>query len=274
VTRDINPPIAIIDFDGKIYDYYQQVNDYEFNCYTMTCSVNLDGDRSYDPEGGKVRFLWIYGPNEIKTSRDPGGRKYGIGDHEIIMRVIDEAENYTQIRYRIHVLGPRIDGEKETKKKEVKAKAKMGTGEREMREISENESKISEMSFFDPPEVILQNSKFVPDGDGYVCLTKSKSCSINLTLSGAQPDIVYSWDYGDGDILTSKNPRSHSYDTGEHRIHLTAGYDADTPIWTRDIRVQVERITRIKKSKQKPIESGFLYPKGISSAMLQGTTQE
>ncbi len=183
MTRDTNPPIAIIDFDGKIYDYYQQIDDYEFNCYTMTCSVNLDGDRSHDPEGGPVRFLWIYGPNEIKTSRDPGGRKYGIGDHEIVMRVIDESGNYTQIRYRIHVLGPRIDGEKERKMKKKEKNTKDTIEELKIGEAIQSQKKIPEMSFFDPPKVILQNSRFIPDGDGYICTTKSKTCSINLTLS-------------------------------------------------------------------------------------------
>jgi hypothetical protein len=47
---DTYPPIAIIDFDGKVHDYYEQIDTYEFNCYTMTCSVNLSGERSYDPE--------------------------------------------------------------------------------------------------------------------------------------------------------------------------------------------------------------------------------
>ncbi len=47
---DTNPPIAILDFDGKMYSYYEQIDTYEFNCYTTTCSVNLSADRSYDPE--------------------------------------------------------------------------------------------------------------------------------------------------------------------------------------------------------------------------------
>jgi hypothetical protein len=260
-TKDTTPPIAIIEFDGRLYDYYQQINDYEFNCYTMTCSVNLDGDRSYDPEGGKVRFLWIYGPNEIKTSRDPGGRKYGIWDHEIVMRVIDESENYSQIRYRIHVLGPRTDIEKEKKMKKKETKTNDGSGELELEKEIQNQIKIPEVSFFDPPEILLQDSKFVPDGDGYICRTKNKTCSINLVLSGTQNDIVYSWDYGDGDILISKNPRSHSYDAWDHVIRLTAGYDIDTPIWSRDMSISVEKIASVKKSKKhkwKTTESGFL----------------
>jgi hypothetical protein len=49
--KDTTKPVAIIDFDGKLKSYYEQVNDYEFNCYAMTCSVNLTGERSYDPDG-------------------------------------------------------------------------------------------------------------------------------------------------------------------------------------------------------------------------------
>ncbi len=78
IAKDTTKPVAIIDFDGTLKSYYEQVNDYEFNCYAMTCSVNLTAERSYDPDGSDIRYLWIYGQNEIKTTRDPGTRKYTI----------------------------------------------------------------------------------------------------------------------------------------------------------------------------------------------------
>lgn len=126
------------------------------------------------------------------------------------MRVIDEAGNYSQIRYQIHVLGPRSE-EKKIEKKKKETKMKTETKELQTQKETQKQEKISEMLFFDPPEIVLQDSKFVPDGDGYICRTKTKNCSINLSLSGTQSGIVYSWDYGDGERVTSKNPRSHSY---------------------------------------------------------------
>jgi hypothetical protein len=93
-----------MELDNKWKEYYFQDGDDSLICYTMTCSVNFTAEKSYDPEGSKVSFLWIYGQNDISTSKDPGGRKYGIGDHVIILRVIDEAGNYAQIDYHIHVV--------------------------------------------------------------------------------------------------------------------------------------------------------------------------
>jgi hypothetical protein len=75
---DTGKPIAQIEIDGKWKEYYEQINDYEMNCYTYTCSINWTAERSYDPEGSLIRWLWIYGPNDISTSKDPGTRKYGI----------------------------------------------------------------------------------------------------------------------------------------------------------------------------------------------------
>ena len=40
------------------------------------------------------------------------------------------------------------------------------------------------MDFFDPPMIALQKSKFVETDDGYLCRTKTKTCSLNLILSG------------------------------------------------------------------------------------------
>jgi hypothetical protein len=79
------------------------------------------------------------------------------------MRVIDEAGNYSQIRYRIHVLGPKPDIEKEKKMKKKETKTKGGSGELNLEKSTQNQTKISEISFFDPPGVILQTSRFVPE---------------------------------------------------------------------------------------------------------------
>jgi len=47
---DTGKPIARIKMDGKWKDYYEQIGDYELNCYAMTCSVNFSAEESIDPE--------------------------------------------------------------------------------------------------------------------------------------------------------------------------------------------------------------------------------
>jgi hypothetical protein len=244
---DTNPPVAILEFDGKMHSYYEQIDTYEFNCYTLTCSVNLSADRSYDPEWGKVRFLWYYGPNDIKTTRDPGGRKYNTWDHEIWLRVIDIAGNVAEIRYRIHVLGPR---EKEEKIKTKKEKDPSVTKTKESNKKLKKK-KLKKMDFFDPPMITLQKSKFTEIDSHYLCRTTTKTCSLNLTLSGAEKGIVYTWTYDDGEVISSKNPKSKKLSIGSHEITVAAAYSGSTDIlWTQTISAQVDKIIKPKKAKK------------------------
>lgn len=50
VSNDKNPPIAILEFDGKIKSHMDLVADNEINCYALTCAINLTAEKSYDPE--------------------------------------------------------------------------------------------------------------------------------------------------------------------------------------------------------------------------------
>ena len=275
-VSDTNPPIAIIEFDGKIQSYYEQISDYEFNCYTLTCSINLTADRSYDPEWGKVRWLWYYGHNDIKTTKDPWGRKYGLGDHEIWLRVVDLAGNMSEIRYRIHVLGPR-DKEEKIKTKEIKDPSLRGT--KQSSTTKTKKKKPKKMDFFDPPTISLQKSKFTITDDGYLCRTKTKTCSLNLTLSGAEKWILYTWIYDDGVTLTSKNPKSKSLSIGSHTIIVSAAYTGSTDVlWTQILSVRVDKITTPKKAKKppkterlkKPVQSLILPPASEQPSVENG----
>jgi hypothetical protein len=80
------------------------------------------------------------------------------------------------------------------------------------------------MDFFDPPTIALQKSKFTRIDDRYICRTTTRTCSLNLSLSGAEKGVVYTWEYDDGDIITSKNPRSKSFAPGVHEIIVSATY--------------------------------------------------
>ncbi len=277
---DTNPPIAILEFDGKIQSYYEQIDTYEFNCYTLTCSINLTADRSYDSEWWAVRFLWYYGPNDIKITRDPGGRKYGLGDHEIWLRVMDIAGNMSEIRYRIHVLGPK-DKEEQVKTKKIKDPSLTKTkNERSWAakisgwQKKKKKKKPKKMDFFDPPTITLQKSKFTKTNAGYLCRTKTKTCSLNLTLSGAEKWILYTWTYDDGEVISSKNPRSKKLSLGSHEITVAASYSGSTDIlWTQTISARVDKISKPKKAKKikakkppkterlkKPVQSLILPP--------------
>ncbi len=51
-------------------------------------------------------------------------------------------------------------------------------------------------------------------------------------------------------MVVSKNPKSRIFAPGFHTIHLIAGYDSETPLWTQDIRVHVIKTQKPKKVKK------------------------
>lgn len=245
---DKNPPIIILEFDGKLKSYHEIIWENEINCYTLTCSINLSAERSYDPENSNIRYLWYYWPNDIKTTKDPWERKYGIGTHEIWLRVIDANNNVSSIKYTIHVLGNQDTKKEESQKIEKKTKIKstqVKTKKIEKIKIKKSNKTI----FFEPPEIILQKSHFTKSENGFICHTTKKSCSLNLTLSWAQKWIVYAWRYDNGELQVSKNPRSQALSLGKHTIQIIAWYSDNTPLWTQDISIQVVKNKKSKKIK-------------------------
>lgn len=249
LTTDVTPPILILEYDGKLKAYHEIAWDLEINCYTMTCSINLTAEKSYDPGGWEIRFLWYYWPNDIKTTRDPGERKYGIWDHQIWLRVIDMSGNMSEARYNIHVLGEIEKQVKETLIKEKKSKPSSIKSQK-TKIVKKKISKIKKITFFDPPNIVLQNSKFELKENNYICYTASKHCNLNLTLTGSQKWIMYTWIYDNGDIVISKNPQSKALVLGNHTIRLIAGYSTDVPLWIKDINATVIKIKTPKKPKK------------------------
>lgn len=244
--KDTNPPIIKLKYDGKLHSYHEPIGEYEMNCHTDTCAINLTAEDSYDSEGGKIRYLWIYEQNQIKTSKDPGEHKYGFGEHAIELRVIDEAGNFSSVLYRVHVLGPREKEETKTEKVKKVSKEKTAKTEKQKRK---KVKKMKPMKLFDPPTVILQKSKFEKTDRGYICYTTTKSCSLNLALSGTTKGIIYTWDYGNGVNITGVNPKARSYTPWVYTIRLVAGYTPDAPIWSEELQIQVIKTTKPKKPK-------------------------
>jgi hypothetical protein len=273
-TIDTTPPILILEYDGKLKSYHDQISEYEMNCYTSTCTINLTAEKSYDSEWSELSFLWYYWPNDIKTTRDPGDRKYWIWDHQIWLRIIDANGNTSQVRYNIHVLGEWEKLEKnltEWQKKKEKMSKNSHIQTPKTKEKSRIKKKIKKMTFFDPPRVELQNSKFKLENNEYVCYTKSKNCSLNLILSGSQKWMVYTWIYDNAEIIESKNPKSKSLTPGVHMVRLIAGYSSDVPIWSQDIRVTVIQTQKPKKQKKAKISKIGYNKWSITQSESQNT---
>jgi hypothetical protein len=152
------------------------------------------------------------------------------------------------------VLGPKSEEEK----KKIRIKKEIDTETKSEKSwVSETlgwqkkNKKIQKIDFFDPPTISLQSSKFIETDDGYICRTTTKTCSLNLTLSGIERWISYTWEYDDGDIITSKNPRSKNLSIGSHNITVVASYSWSTDIlWTDAIVATVERSIIAKKPKK------------------------
>jgi hypothetical protein len=162
--------------------------------------------------------------------------------------VVDVAGNMSEIRYRIHVLGPRNE-EEAIKTKKTKDPSLRGTKQSSTTKVKKK--KVKEMDFFDPPTITLQNSKFVETDDTYLCRTKTKTCSLNLTLSGVEKGIIYTWTYDDGEVIISRNPRSKSLSIGSHEIRVAASYSGSSDtLWTQTISATVEKIIKPKKAKK------------------------
>ncbi len=250
VSADDTPPILILAYDGKLKSYHEMVGDTEMNCYSYTCAINLTAEKSYDVGWWEIRYLWYYGPNDIKTTKDPWERRYGSGNHEIWLRVIDRSGNVASVRYNIHVLGPRAVWEPTLTEKKISHKElSKNTNKWNILPKKKTKKKPKKMTFFDPPKIILQNSKFVEKNNRYLCLTKTKTCSLNLSLSPSQPGIIYTWIYDNGVPVTTKNPKSKILSPGMHTIEIIAGYSPDTPLWHSTISAEVVRIKKIKKPK-------------------------
>jgi hypothetical protein len=144
------------------------------------------------------------------------------------LRVIDSSGNWDEIRYRIHVLGPRT--EEIVRKGSTKANKSIASSQSEKSDTKSStkkkKKKSKKIEFFNPPTLILQNpDKITYRNDVFSCRTTSKTCSINLSLSGVTKGIVYTWQYSNGDQVVSKNPRSRSLTPGVHNIHLIASYE-------------------------------------------------
>ena len=255
VSIERNPPIAILEFDGKIKSYMDLIADNEINCYSLTCAINLTAEKSYDPEWGSVRFLWIYGLNDIKTSKDPGERKYGLGDHRIELRVIDNSGNYTSVFFRIHVLWLKEEEKREEKPKKEKTK-KIKEIISPSPETQRKTIKKIKMQFFSPPDILLQGKTMTEWENTYSCLATKTTCQINLTLTGTHRGDQYRWILSDGTVFRGKNPKGWTLPIGEHRVELQIYKKWETtPYWSQIYGLEVKKKLPVKKKTSKKVKA-------------------
>ena len=255
---DTGKPIARIEIDGKWKEYYEQIGDYEMNCYTQTCSMNFTAENSSDPEWSAIRWLWIYGPNDISTSRDPWTKKYGIWDHKISLRVIDSSGNSDEITYIIHVLWakPKSEKVKESKKSKIEKITKVISANI----IKKKKSKKIKMILFSPPEMLLQGRTgkiFSPFS--YSCLYKKKPlCTINFSLSGTLRGYEYGWSLDGKEVYRWKNPPAWKLSPWIHKGILSSYYkENNVALHTSTFSIQVasepKKAKKPKKVKTKKV---------------------
>ncbi len=268
---DIEAPIPILELDGKWKDYFYRISDTEMNCYSNTCSLNFTADRSYDPWGGKIQFLWIFDFNIISRSRDPGAHSYGLWDHIITLRVIDEAGNMSEILYRLHVLGKptkevkkKVKDEKNLSNKEEKAflkilsslntkldKLENNIDTKIIKERKKKQKKLK-FTFFVPPEFILQWKTGIKISENeYHCISTKKTCKLNFTLTGTMSSYRYEWIFPNHSKFIWKNPKTIPFSLGKNMIHVFAYQKNGTiPLWEKDITIKVTQKTKKKKVKK------------------------
>ena len=278
-SPDTGKPRAILKIDGKWQDYYEKIGDYELNCHTATCSLNWTAEDSYDPEGSKVHWLWIYGPNDISTSRDPGTRKYGLWDHSMILRVVDSTWNYTEIWYIIHVLGPKPEEEKVKKEKISKSENREKKEKKILSEIRKKKKhKKMKMIFFSPPIVLLQGRTGEKiSEDLYACrYKKTPLCSMNFSLSGTLKWYDYVWQLDGEEIFTGKNPKvwklaSGVYDVRVISYHAGSWAEVSRSDFTIRVSAEPKKAKKIKTKKPK-FSKKIKIPKIIPE--VQAKTQD
>lgn len=247
---DTGKPIAIMELDSKWKEYYYQNGDNNLFCYTFTCSVNFTAENSYDPEWSTLRFLWIYGPNDISTSKDPGGRKYSFGDHSISLRVIDMSGNYSQIDYRIHVVWPKPKEEKiKSTKSETKKKITIIPVKKRKK------YKKIKMRFFTPPSVILQWKTWVKIHEWeYVCQAKTKNiCTINFSLTWVEKGYESTWIIDEKEVYRGKNPKSWKFSVWIHEIKILT-YRKWSTLASDETKLSVRVLAQVKMAKKKKVK--------------------
>lgn len=244
---DVNPPIIVLEHDGKWHTYYREISPYEFECYTTTCALNMTAEHSYDPEWGVLRYMWLYDGRDLTEKKDPGEKRFWIGEHTIWLRVVDTSENMSEVYFHINVLG---EEEKEIASAPKKKSSKKASVTKDVSLKKKTTKKAKKVEFFDPPEILLQSTDSASKRyDGYTCYTTTKTCSFNFALSSTVQDIIYTWEYDNGTKLTSKNPKSLSLSPGKHEIILTASYDGSTPLWSKALNLSVQTIKKATKKK-------------------------
>ncbi len=210
-----HPPVPVLEYDGKWKSYFDEPSENHLICYAMTCSVNFTGQKSYDPDGDPIRFLWIYDFQATKTSKDPWSYTFSRGFHKLILRVIDTAGAWAEIQYTIDVVGPKI---------------------------WEPQNRDSETWWMTFPEVLLQtdDEAIYASWSSYFCETKGSKCSLNFSLEHTTKNALYEWEFpNQSGTYISKNPRSFAFPIGTSEVIVRMKDESGSILWEQALSIEV-----------------------------------
>lgn len=120
-----------------------------------------------------------------------------------------------------------------------------------MREKKSKKRKPLKMQFFHLPTLVLQSKKVENTQSGvYTCLTRTRSCSLNLKLDLSSKRYQYRW-YFSGQIIESANPRALSFPVGTHTGRVEVFYSGSRdPIWSESFSFLIEKTPPKKRSEK------------------------
>ena len=78
-----------------------------------------------------------------------------------------------------------------------------------------------------------------------------KDCSVNLTAGTAIKDLIYFWDFGNGETFYGANPKALKFTIGSHVILLRVLNSVSGEIADNRFTVTVQKLLSIKKTKTK-----------------------
>ncbi len=246
-----HPPVPVLEYDGKWKSYFDEPSEHHLICYAMTCSVNFTGQKSYDPDGDAIRFLWIYDFQATKTSKDPWTYTFTRWFHRIILRVIDTAWAWAEIQYTIDVVGPKA---------------------------LDSEYKGDEFEWITIPEILLQTESdtIYASWSSYICETQKSKCSLNFSLEHTTKNAIYEWVFpNQSGAYISKNPRSYAFPLGKSDVSVLMKDETGSIIWEQVLSIEVigvpSRTTNSSQTKKKMRAIVFFDPPNL---MLQSEKPE
>jgi len=187
-----------------------------------------------------MTYSWSVSGKIFSTKKNPTTQEFSTWEHMIELIVTDSSGKSAQEYYRVSVfwdmtLPPDTEiaiawdaSNKKSKKRQA-------------------------MSFFSPPELVVEKSSdgFSKKGYWYRCVTTSASCSVNFALTWITTWVYYQFSYAhEHEPFWSTNPRSKSFKAWKYILVLSAHYEKGMEsIWQQSIPIEIMRVKKAKTVK-------------------------